>query len=523
MVAASELPLNMYASAWQMAQTIFGSGVTVTSASYTGDWRSSAVYSDGDAVSPGVTPSDTGVILSTGSVSGFTNGFGDANQSPYTSTDTWGVDRDAQFDALAGAPTYDAAWLDVDFIPDGNVMTLQFVFASEEYPEYVNTAFHDAVGVWVNGTEVPLGAGDGDIDPDNINPASNENLFLDNTASQFNTEMDGLTVTMTLTVPVNPGVVNSIRIGIADVGDSVYDSSLLIAGNSGQTTLVAESDQVMVFPNGTRVLDVLANDINGTGGSLTITHINGVAVTAGSTVTLASGHDITLNADGTLTIDTDADISADTFTYTVQSSTGHSDTGFVTVDTVPCFVAGTMIRVPGGEVPVENLSAGDVVLTMDDGAQPLIWTGARSVPAQGALAPVRIAAGTFGRHRTLLVSPQHRILIRDSLAELLFGTPEVLIKAKDLVNGRTVTRVEGGEVSYVHLLFERHQVVFSQGLSSESFLPGPTVLNGMEDEAAREIRALFPDAPGSDLPVSPARRPLRSHEARALLGGGQAA
>ncbi|WP_201722215.1 Hint domain-containing protein, partial [Sulfitobacter sp. HI0023] len=77
---------------------------------------------------------------------------------------------------------------------------------------------------------------------------------------------------------------------------------------------------------------------------------------------------------------------------------------------------------------------------------------------------------TFGTHRDLLVSPLHRVLIRDSLAALLFGEDEVLIAARDLVNDRSVLRKPGGDVTYVHLMFDRHQVVFSEGLATESFL-----------------------------------------------------
>lgn len=353
-VNGSELTYNTNASAMQMAQAIFGSGVTVTRASYTGDSRSSAIWSNGDTISPDVTPSDTGVILSTGYVTDFTQRNGDPNRSSSTSTNTSGRNGDDDFDDLAGTRTYDAAWLDVDFVPTGNVMTIQFVFSSEEYPEYVNSIYNDIVGVWVNGAPVDLVVGNGNTSVTNINGNNNENLFISNQNDDYNTEMDGFTVTMTLTFPVNPGVTNSIRIGIADASDSNYDSNLLIAGDSLQTSLIAMEDVVEMFPDQTRVVDVLSNDLNFTGGTLTITHINGVAVNAGDTVTLASGEQVTLNADGTFSITADADTDTISFTYGIQSSTGLTDTGFVTVTTVPCFVAGTRIATPDGHRPVER-------------------------------------------------------------------------------------------------------------------------------------------------------------------------
>ena len=155
------------------------------------------------------------------------------------------VNNNADFNAAAGTSTYDAAYLDISFIPDSNVMTMQFVFSSEEYPEYTNSIYNDAVGVWVNGSPATLSVGDGSTTVGNVNNVDNFNLYNNNANDQFNTEMDGFTVTMTLTMAVNPGVLNSIRIGIADVADSSYDSNLLIGGGTLQTVLIAHDDIVI--------------------------------------------------------------------------------------------------------------------------------------------------------------------------------------------------------------------------------------------------------------------------------------
>ncbi|MDP1669352.1 choice-of-anchor L domain-containing protein [Phaeovulum sp.] len=525
MATGAELSYKTNASALQMANEIFGDGVTVVSASYTGAANSSAIYGRGDALSPDATPSDTGVILSTGNAASFTQSSGDPNRATNTSTDTTGPNNDAMFNALAGTNTYDASILTVDFIPTGDTMTMQFVFASEEYPEYINSIFNDLVGVWVNGVAVEMTIGNGDASVTGINGANNQNLYIDNTTDAYNTEMDGFTVTMTLKMTVIPGQVNTLRIGIADVGDAQYDSNVLIAGNSVQTALIAHDDTLTLAPGQSKTLDVLANDTGPGGSTLTITHINGQAVSVGSTITLATGQQITLNADGTLTVLGDADTEAVNFTYTVGSSSGPSDVAYVTVNQVPCFVAGTRIATPGGLVPVEALQPGDLVLTQDAGAQPLRWAGRRLVAAAGSFAPIRIAAGSFGAHGELWLSPQHRVLVRDPLAELLFGDAEVLVAAKDLVNGTTVIRVEGGMVEYVHLLFDRHQVIWSEGLATESFLPGPQVMGAFDAPMAAEILALFPELdPETGAGYSPAaRRSLRSFEAQVLLSRAEAA
>lgn len=86
-----------------------------------------------------------------------------------------------------------------------------------------------------------------------------------------------------------------------------------------------------------------------------------------------------------------------------------------------------------------------------------------------------------------MLSPEHHILIRDNLAELLFREQEVLVSAEDLVNDRSVTRCEGGDVTYVHLMFDRHQAVYSAGLATESFLPGPQTTKSFERNVVEEI------------------------------------
>ncbi len=515
MVTASELPIDINATAMQMAEEIFGSGVTVVGASYTGDTRSSGIYTNGDAVSDTLTPADTGVILSTGQVRDVTNSYGEANQTTGRSTNTAGVDNDAQFNAIAGTSTYDAAILDIDFVPTGDFLTLQFTMSSEEYPEYYST-YSDTLGVWINGNfvESVVGGSVGDV-----NPATNQNLYLDNTNDTYNTEMDGLTVTLTLKIPVNVGVLNSLRIGIADGIDSSYDTNLLIAGNSGQTVLTAVDDSINLVMGGTHDLDVLANDANATTGTLSVTHINGQPISVGQRVVLNNGQEIMLNADGTLSISTDNDLETTSFTYTVTSSTGEASTANVIIDTIPCFVAGTLILTDKGEIPVEHLEPGDLVFTHDQGYQPLRWIGKRSVPAKDKFAPIRIAKNALGNHNTLLVSPQHRILIRDALAELLFGHAEVLVAAKDLINDHSIQRIEGGEVEYVHILFDQHQVVLSEGLATESFLPGPQSTKSFEKDQIDEICALFPELDpltGGGYSAS-ARRTLKKYEANILV------
>lgn len=506
-----------------MADAIFGSGVQVLGASYSGHAESSGIYSDGDSVAPGATPSDTGVILSTGYAKDFTNTSGDANTSAST-TGQMGTSGDADLSTISGGTTYDAAIFEASFIPDGDTLTMQIVFSSEEYLEYVDSGYNDAIGIWVNGEKATLTVGDGDVTIDNVNNEDNANLYIDNPADgeTVNSEMDGLTITLTIKAPVNPGDINTIKIGIADTGDDKYDSNLLIAGDSIQCALVAQDDEFDIGANATKTVDVLENDLAPEGATMTITKINGHEVSAGDSVTLPTGDVITLNPDGTLSIQTDGDLGSESFTYEVEDSDGNTDTGFVkvTTTTAPCFVAGTEIVTQSGLKKVEALMPGDMVLTRDNGFQPLLWIGTTTRQATGSDAPIRLEKNALGNHDAVEFSPNHRILIKSSQAAMLFGESEVLVKAKDLVNGNTITvREDHGPVTYVHILFDRHEIVRANGLDSESYHPGQETLDSFDAETRDEILRLMPNSDammGYGFGPS-ARVSLRKFEAEALM------
>lgn len=184
---------------------------------------------------------------------------------------------------------------------------------------------------------------------------------------------------------------------------------------------------------------------------------------------------------------------------------------------VICFVRGTRIKTLAGEVAVEELARGDRVLTLDNGYQPIRWIGSTKRAAQGHLAPVRIKAGVLGNGCDLLVSPQHRLLLRGLQAEMMFGEEEVLVPAKSLLNDQTVLRQEGGEVEYFHILFDRHEIIFAEGALAESFHPGLEGWKALEAETRAEILELFPHLAEDVAGFGPsARLSLREFEGKAL-------
>ncbi|WP_172299943.1 Hint domain-containing protein [Pseudoruegeria sp. HB172150] len=163
---------------------------------------------------------------------------------------------------------------------------------------------------------------------------------------------------------------------------------------------------------------------------------------------------------------------------------------------VPCFAAGTLIRTPTGDVPVESLHAGDLVETRDHGPQRLIWTGQRHLDAEALLAepqnrPVVIPEGVLDNNSPLVVSPQHGMLLDER-----HGLPgERLVRAKHLAEAPGPVRVANGkrQVTYHHLMFAAHQVIFANGTPSESFYPGPQSLKMYPAPVLAQLTALVPD------------------------------
>jgi hypothetical protein len=162
-------------------------------------------------------------------------------------------------------------------------------------------------------------------------------------------------------------------------------------------------------------------------------------------------------------------------------------------DLVPCFTAGTLITTNKGEMLIDDLREGDMILTRDNGFQPLRWIGSCKVLAKGKSAPVHIAKGVLNNTADLLVSPNHRMLIDAPVADLYFGERELFVAAKHLLANDGITTKFGGFVTYIHILFDEHEVVVANGAPSESFFPGPTVLDALAMETRDEVLDLFPE------------------------------
>lgn len=152
------------------------------------------------------------------------------------------------------------------------------------------------------------------------------------------------------------------------------------------------------------------------------------------------------------------------------------------------FVRGTKLTLANGQqCPVEQVQPGDRVLTRDHGAQPIRWVGARSEPAVGHCAPIVISKGALNNAEALLVGPSQRLMISDWRAEVLAGSRDVLIRAEALVNDSTIFRRTGGVVDYVQIVFDTHQVIYAEGIPTESLTLSRHVLQDMGQEMAGDL------------------------------------
>ena len=171
------------------------------------------------------------------------------------------------------------------------------------------------------------------------------------------------------------------------------------------------------------------------------------------------------------------------------------------INEIVCFAGGTRIATDRGEVPVELLAVGDNVMTLDSGPQPIRWIGkahlcAAALDANPKLRPIRIMAGALGPETPatdLVVSPQHRILVRSKIARTMFGAEEVLVAAKQLLSVEGIDVAHDlPEVTYFHFLLDSHAVVTSNGAPTESLYVGPQALDAVGPAAREEIVRLFP-------------------------------
>ncbi len=180
----------------------------------------------------------------------------------------------------------------------------------------------------------------------------------------------------------------------------------------------------------------------------------------------------------------------DGVTYIKVSGSNFGNSNYA--DFITCFGPDTLIETADGPRNVTEINPGDLVWTLNNGLQPVQWVGHTSVPGTGAFAPVVFAPGSIGNDAELVVSQQHRILLENDAAELLFGEKQVLVAAKHLCGMKGVALRPQASIDYTHLMFDQHQIIRSNGSLTESFFLTENSANAIEIEQKNELEALFP-------------------------------
>lgn len=194
---------------------------------------------------------------------------------------------------------------------------------------------------------------------------------------------------------------------------------------------------------------------------------------------------------------------------------------------VVCFTPGTFVLTPNGAIKIDNLEAGDRVITRDRGVQAIRWIGATTMPgayaaANKRLRPVLIRKDALGPNqpeRDMRVSRQHRVLVRDWRADVMFGEPDgVLVPAFALCNDSTIIEERPKEdVTYIHMVFDNHEVIYADGIETESFHPAARTVAGLKSAQRQELLELFPElADGEKFAYDAARGELRGRAAMIL-------
>ncbi len=198
--------------------------------------------------------------------------------------------------------------------------------------------------------------------------------------------------------------------------------------------------------------------------------------------------------------------------FTITSQSGNvTGPGAPPYPSFVCFASGTMVQTDHGEVAIETLAPGDLVMTLDHGLQPIRWIGKRTLGKAALdenpnLRPIRIKAGALAEGmpaRDLTVSQQHRLLVRSKVALRMFGKAEVLVHAKHLLGLAGVEIVQDMQsVTYVHAMCADHEIIQADGAFAETLYTGTEALKALSPEARAEIEQIFGEVPYLERPLA---------------------
>ena len=313
-------------------------------------------------------------------------------------------------------------------------------------------------------------------------------------------------------------------VGVAGLGDLLGNTNIAFSGSGDGTFTYNRSTLGLVNSSTLNVAEIAPGDkivipITGDGAlgvnrlrfdsydsdSETLRLVNGsqLATQVNVNISMTPAEYSTFNANQSLYLNGNTD----TFTFP-------GDDSDLPIYEIPCFGRGTLLTKDDGVIAVEDICVGDEIMTRDHGLQSVRWVGCKKIDqfilaANKNLRPIRISAGALGNNtpsQDLIVSPQHRVLVRSKIAQKIFGTNEILVAVKQLlqIDGIEIAR-DLDEIEYYHILFDQHEVVFSNGAETESLFTGSEALKSVGSEARAEIFTLFPELEAESYKATPAR------------------
>lgn len=262
-----------------------------------------------------------------------------------------------------------------------------------------------------------------------------------------------------------------------------------IGDDANQTGTVNDMDGNLIASG--QIYDELFYEIQSPSGVfsyLEVIEIGGVAVGFIPSIALETGVNYAETGSG------------DVHTYDDDTYEGDTRLQYSDLESVPCFCQGTTLMTDKGDQPVDWIRPGDQVMTKDHGFQPVLWVGRTNISASKLelapnLRPIRIAAHSIDPHtptHDLLLSPEHRVLLKSPQIKLLFDCDEVFAAIKTVSNGGAIAQIQPRhDIAYYHILFQNHEIVLAQGLWVESFFPGNMGLSSLSAKNRAQIQQLL--------------------------------
>jgi hypothetical protein len=260
--SSAQLVVNSNLTPEEMVQFFVGSGINYSNVTYTGADTARGIFTNGSTTNLGV---DHGLALTSGTIY-IIPGPDNSGSTGYSS----GMPGDSLLSALVGTTTYDACVLEFDFVPAADTAWCDFVFGSEEYPEWVGSTFNDVFGFFVSGPNpeggnyefknIALVPGtDLPVAINNVNAGYYPEYYIDNTGG-LTIQYDGFTTVLTAKCAVIPGATYHFKLAVTDVGDGIFDTGVLLEAESFESQGTAEFISFIFL---TELNPELAEDVTG--------------------------------------------------------------------------------------------------------------------------------------------------------------------------------------------------------------------------------------------------------------------